>query len=180
MTDDDLRAAAAKFAELDDDEQRLPELPKEKLPRARSYLRAARWGFDEMVHKQHMGVAFVFHLASIAAVARAVPEVLIKTDSRLSDAHRAVIGEWAKRTKPATTPAIHFLKTIRDHALHGGELRSYATRANIHRNEVIIENSYDVGRYDEQGERHDLIAELRWAVDWLEGELTWIEKRLPD
>ena len=55
MTDDDLRAAAAKFAELDNDEQPLPERPKEKLPRARSYLRAAR-GFDEMVEKQHMGV----------------------------------------------------------------------------------------------------------------------------
>jgi hypothetical protein len=167
MTDDAPQAAADQIAE-------------EKLPRARSYLRAAWWGFDEMVDKQHMGVAFVFHLASIAAVARAVPEVLIKTDSKLSDAHRAVIGEWAKGTKPATTPVIHFLKTIRDHALHGGELRSYATRANIHRNEVIIENSYDVGRYDEQGERHDLIAELRWALDWLEVELAWIEKRLPD
>ena len=57
MTDDDLRPAAAKSAKLDDDEQPLPEPPKEKLPRARPYLRAARWGFDEMVEKQHMGVA---------------------------------------------------------------------------------------------------------------------------
>ena len=71
-----------------------------------------------------------------------------------------MIGEWSARTKPATTPVIHFLKTIRDLALHEGKLRSYATKAEIHRNEVIIETGYDVGRYDEQGDRHDLLAEL--------------------
>ena len=57
MTDEDLRAAAAKFAELDDDEQRLPAPPREKLL-ARSYLRAAVWGFDEMVRQRHVGVQF--------------------------------------------------------------------------------------------------------------------------
>ena len=154
--------------------------PKAKLPRARSYLRAARWGFDELVEKQHMGVPLIFHLVAVAAVARAVPEALIKTDRKLSDAHHKLIGEWAQRTRPATTPVIHFLKTMRDLALHEGELRSYATRANIDRNEVIIENSYDVARYDEHGKRQDLLVKLREAFDWLDCELAWIEKRLPD
>jgi hypothetical protein len=177
MTDDELKAAAARLNVID------PPAPwpsRAKLPSARSYLRAAKWGFHKMVEKQHMGVAFIFHLAAIAAVARAVPEVLITTDRKLSDAHRAVIGDWSARTKPATTPVIHFLKTIRDLALHEGKLRSYATKADIHRNEVIIDAGYDVGRYDEQGERHDLLAELRWAFDWLEVQLSEIEAKLPD
>jgi hypothetical protein len=177
MTDDELRTAAAR---LDEVEPPAPDnTPKAKLPTARSYLKAARWGFYEMVRQRHVGIAFIFHLAAIAAVARAVPEALIKTDSKLSDTHRTVIGKWSERTKPATTPVIHFLKTIRDLALHEGKLRSYATRAGIHRNEIIIETSYDVGRYDEQGERHDLLAELRRAFDWLEDELTQIEEQLP-
>jgi hypothetical protein len=181
MTDDEPQAAADRMAELERSGiyDELLARAKAKLPGARSYLRAAKWGFDEMVEKQHMGVAFIFHLAAIAAVARAVPEVLIKTDRKLSDAHRAVIGEWSQRTKPATTPVIRFLKTVRDLALHEGKLRSYATKADIHRNEVIIDTSYDVGSYDEQGERHDLLAELRWAFDWLETELGQIEARLP-
>jgi hypothetical protein len=177
---DDLRAAAAKFAELDDDEQRRPEPPKEKLPRARSYLRAARWGFNEMVEQRHLGAAFIFHLAGVVTVARAVPQALTNTDCEQSDAHRKVIGEWFERTKPGTTPVIDFLKEVRDVALHEGRLQSYATRANIRRNEVIIETGYDVGRYDEQGQRHDLIAELRWAFDWLETELQQIEAQLAE
>ena len=72
MTDDDLR-----FAELDPDEQRQPEPPKEKLPHARYYLRAARWGFQAMVKNRQMGAGFMFHLVAVASVARAVPEVLI-------------------------------------------------------------------------------------------------------
>ena len=89
-----------------------------------------------------------------------------------------VIGKWAQRTKPATTPVVHFLKTIRDLALHEGTLDTYATRADFHRNEVIIERNYDVARYDEQGHRHDLLAELQWAFDWLENEMQQIEAQL--
>jgi hypothetical protein len=72
-----------------------------------------------------------------------------------------VIGEWSQRTKTASTPVIHFLKTIRDLALYEGTLRSYATRAGLHCKEVIIDSDpyYDVARYDEQDERHDLLAE---------------------
>lgn len=125
MTDDELKAAAARLGVIDPSAP--DSRPEAKLPSARSYLRAATWGLHEMVEKQHMGAGFIFHLVAIASVARAVPEVLIKTDRKLSDAHRAVIGDWSARTKPATTPVIHFLKTIRDLALHEGKLRSYAT-----------------------------------------------------
>ena len=124
-----------------------------KLPRARSYLRAATWGLHEMVEKQHMGAGFIFHLAGVVALARAVPEALTKTDREQSDAHRKVIGDWFERTKPGTTPVIDFLKELRDVALHEGKLVFYATKAEINRNEVIIETGYDVGRYDEQGDR---------------------------
>lgn len=181
MNNDDLRAVAAKFAKLDHDEQQ-SQPPKEKLPRARSYLRAATWGFEEMVRQQHVGVQFIFHLIAVAAVARAVPDAL-KTDSQLSAAHEALIGEWRARTKPDTTPVIAFLKTFRDLALHEGTLRSYAVRSSLRHgegeNEIIISRDYDVARYDEKGKRHDLLAELRWACDWLEAELAQIEARLP-
>lgn len=180
--DDDLRAAAAKFAELDDGEQRLPAPPKEKLPRARSYLLAAVWGFEEMVKQRYVGVQFMFHLIAVAAVARAVPEAL-KTDGQLSAEHEALIAEWRARTKPDTTPVIDFLKTFRDLALHEGTLRSYAVRSSLRHgegeNEIIISRDYDVARYDEHGKRHDLLAELRWAFDWLDRELAEIEAHLP-
>jgi hypothetical protein len=176
MTDDDLQEAAYGIAA---EQQR----PKEKLPRARSYLHAARWGFWQMVKERHVGAPVIFHLAAIAAVARAVPDVLIRADCQLSDAHKAVIGEWRARTKPATTPVIHFLKTIRDLALHEGKLNSYAIWSELRHgeghNEIIISSDYDVARYDEQGDRHDVLAELRWAFDWLETELRRIEAQLP-
>jgi hypothetical protein len=182
MADDERKAAAEQFAALDPDEQRQAEPPKEKLPHARYYLRAARWGFEAMVKNRQMGAGFMFHLVAVASVARAVPEVLITTDRKLSDAHRAVIGEWSQRTRPASTPVIHFLKTIRDLLLHDGTLQAYATASGTgHRDEVVIETEayYSVARYDEQGQRHDLLAELRWALDWLKAELAEIEAKLP-
>jgi hypothetical protein len=124
----------------------------------------------------------MFHLVAVASVARAVPEVLMTTDRKLSDAHRAMIGEWSQCTKPASTPLIHFLKTIRDLLLHDGTLQAYATASGTgHRDEVVIETEayYSVARYDEQGQRHDLLAELRWALDWLKAELAEIEAKLP-
>src|SRR5690242_4848312 len=100
MSDDDMRAAAERFAALDTDERRLPEPPKEKLPHARYYLRAARWGLEEMVRSRQTGAGFMFHLVAVAAVARAVPAVLMASDRKLSDVHHTVIGAWAQRTKP--------------------------------------------------------------------------------
>jgi hypothetical protein len=158
------------------------DFAEEKLPHARYYLRAALWGFEAMVKNRQMGAGFMFHLVAVASVARAVPEVLIKTDRKLSDAHKAVIGDWSQRTKPASTPMIHFLKTIRDLLVHDGTLQAYATASGTgHRDEVVIESEtyYSVARYDEQGQRHDLLAELRRAFEWLEHELSQIEAKLP-
>ncbi len=66
----DLETAAELLAALMDDE---PETPRPKLPQARRYLRAARWGFDQMVEHRHIGSAFVFHIIGILTVLRAVP-----------------------------------------------------------------------------------------------------------
>ena len=74
MTDDELKAAAARLGVIDPSAP--DSRPEAKLPSARSYLRAATWGLHEMVEKQHMGAGFIFHLVAIASVARAVPEVL--------------------------------------------------------------------------------------------------------
>ena len=176
MSDEQLRAAADRIAEL---EPAKPDnRPKAKLPKARSYLKAATWGFDEMVKNRHVGVAFIRHLVAIASVARAVPAVLIKTDREISDAHKAVIGAWFAHTQPATTPVIRFLKTFRDVALHDGTLSSYAVRSDLRhgegRNAIIISRDYDVAHYDENGDWHDLLAKLRQAFDWLETELAQI------
>ena len=46
MADDELEAAAVRIAALMDD---IAERPRTKLPQARHYLKAARWGFEQMV-----------------------------------------------------------------------------------------------------------------------------------
>ena len=85
----------------------------EKLPQARRYLRAARWGFDELLKKKLSGTAFVFYLIGILASLRAVQHALKSADSRLSDEHKRVIDKWWKAT-PLSTPDLHFIRTSRD------------------------------------------------------------------
>ena len=46
------------------------ERPRTKLPQGRHYLKAARWGFEEMVKHQHLGSAFVFHIVGILTMLR--------------------------------------------------------------------------------------------------------------
>jgi hypothetical protein len=184
MTDDDLRAAAEKFAELDDDEQRQPEPPRPQLPSAREYLKAARWGFNHMVEQRVLEAAFVFHIVSVVTVARAVPIVLNARDRKRSAAHEAVIGEWWARSSPATTPVMHFLKRVRDIALHEGAPRLLAIRSSLRHgegsNEEVISRDYEVDLIEDDGTHHDVLAKLREALDWLEAELAQIEARLPD
>ena len=121
MADDELQAAADRIAELLPDKP-VEQQPKAKLPYARSYLKAAWWGFDQMVKRRLLNEGFIFHLVAIVSVARAVPIALNSRDRKISDAHEAVIREWWPRSHPATTPVIHFLKTVRDIALHEGAL----------------------------------------------------------
>jgi len=183
MADNALKAAADRIAELLPDDP-VERRPKAKLPYARSYLKAARWGFDQMVKCRLLNEGFIFHLVSIATVARAVPIVLEKRDRKISGAHDAVIGEWWQRSHPATTPVIHFLKAVRDIALHEGALDAIAVKSDLRigegRNAIVIRRDYDVDLVDENVVRHDLLARLRAAFDWLEAQLAEIEAKLPD
>src|SRR5580704_13662155 len=80
----------------------------------------------EMVKHRHLGPAFVFHIVGILTMLRAVPFALYGKDRTLSVAHAAVIGDWWKRTDPATTAELKFIKRARDLALKEGALNSIA------------------------------------------------------
>ena len=84
-----------------------------KLPQARHYLRAARWGIDEIVQRKPMDAGFMFHIVGILASLRAVQHALINADSKLSPTHKAVIAEWLRDT-PLSGPEISFIKSSRD------------------------------------------------------------------
>jgi hypothetical protein len=178
--DDELEAAAVRIAALNDD---LAERPRTKLPQARHYLRAARWGFDQMVKRRHIGSAFVFHNVGILTMLRSVPFALYHRDRTLSPAHEAVIGEWWALTQPTTTPFLFFLKRARDIALHEGALNSIAVksegRTGEGRNAIVHSRDYAVDLIDGD-ERHDLLAKLREIFDWFEAQLSRIEAQLPD
>ena len=123
MADDEIKAAAVRIAALMDD---LAERPRTKLPQARHYLKAARWGFEQMVKRRRLSSAFVFHIVGVLTMLRAVPFALYGNDRKISATHEAVIGEWWKRTGPATTPELQFIKRARDLALKEGALNSIA------------------------------------------------------
>ena len=177
MPDLDLDAAAERMAALMDDE---PEPPRPKLPQARRYLRAARWGFDQMVEHRHVGTAFVFHIIGILTVLRSVPFAL-RADGTFSAKHRAAIDEWWGRT--ATSPEIKLIKRLRDTALKDAGLKSIAVASSSYIGEgptsVETSRDYDVDHID-LGQRRDLLADLRSLFDWFEAQLREIEARVPE
>ena len=156
------------------------ELPK--LPQARMYLQSAQWGFDELLKKQLIGYAYCFHLIGILASLRAVQHALMNHDSTLSDEHNRVVNKWLLAT-PLSTPELHFIRTSRDLILKRGSFKSYAIHTESSTGEEpnleITNVSYELARYDEAGERHDLEKEIRRAIDWCDRELTAIEAELP-
>jgi hypothetical protein len=180
MADDELEAAAVRIAALMDD---LAERPRTKLPQARHYLKAARWGFEQMVKHRHLGSAFVFHIVGILTMLRAVPFALYGKDRTISAAHKAVIGEWWKRTDPATTPELLFIKRARDLALKEGALNSIAAKSETGigegSNYKVISRDYEIDLVDGD-ERHDLLAKLPEMFEWFEAQLSEIEAKLTD
>jgi hypothetical protein len=70
----------------------MPEL--EKLPQARRYLRAARWGLNTMLEQKVMGPGYIFYVTGLLATLRAVPHILTYHDNKLSPQHQAVIEAW--------------------------------------------------------------------------------------
>jgi hypothetical protein len=74
------------------------EVPK--LPQARMYLRAAQWGFDELLAKRLTDTAFGFYLIGILASLRAVQHALKAADSTLGRpqaGYRGMVAGYAAK-----------------------------------------------------------------------------------
>jgi len=158
------------------------ELPK--LPQARMYLKSAQWGFDQLIAGRLSGYAFRFHLIGILASLRAVQHALKAHDATLSDDHKRVIYEWWEKNNPQTVPELKFITTSRNSLLKAGAFRAYATTYELRgvdppRQREPDEKDYDLGYYDEKGERQDLEADIRRAIQWCDAELTAMDARLP-
>ena len=155
------------------------ELPKLQ---ARTYLKAALWGFDELLTKRLQGRAFHLYLIGILASLRAVQHSLKSHDSTLSDEHKRVVDEWWKAT-PLSTPELDFIRTSRDLLLKRGTFNGYAivSESSIGEgpNREITSTGYELAYYDEAGTRHDLEEAIRGAINWCDRELTAIEEKLP-
>jgi hypothetical protein len=87
-----------------------------------------------------------------------------------------------KRTDPATTPELQFIKRARDLALKEGALNSIAVRSASRigegPNSIELSRDYTVDLVD-RGERHDLLAKLNEIFDWFEAQRSQIEAQLP-
>jgi hypothetical protein len=155
------------------------EVPK--LPQARMYLRAAQWGFDELLAKQLSDTAFVFYLVGILASLRTVQHALKTADSTLSDEHKRVIEEWWRATPPST-PELHFIQTSRNLILKAGAFPGFAiyteSSTGDDSNPQITGTSYELAYYDEAGGRQDLEDAIGGAIRWCDRELTAIEAKL--
>jgi hypothetical protein len=154
-----------------------------KLPQARLYLNSAHWGIDELVRGKLTGYPFRFYIIGILASLRAVQHALRNHDRHISPAHEKAIDEWWANPTTLNAPELEFIKTARDLILKEGSFESYATLTQSGTGE---DDNYKVTREDYDlafwvnGERHDLLAELRHAEAWCERELASIEAKLPE
>jgi hypothetical protein len=150
---------------------------------ARAYLEAAKWGLDELLEMKFSGYGFNFYITGIMASLRAVQHVLDSYDRHLSAEHKQVIEEWWKANPPSSCPELRFIKRSRDLILKVGSFEAYGTRTESvigeGENQQITKVDYDLAWYDEDGKRHDLLAETRRAIEWCERELTTIEAKVP-
>lgn len=155
------------------------EIPK--LPQARMYLKSAVWGIDDLVEQKLIGYAFRFYMIGILASLRAVQHSLRNHDRHISSAHRKAIDEWWDKT-PLDEPNLKFIRTSRDLILKEGTFESYATHSESGTGEgsnyTVTSVDYDLGYYVD-GDRRDLLQDLRSAAAWCERELSAIERELP-
>jgi hypothetical protein len=150
---------------------------EEKLPQARRYLRAARFGLHTLLEQKIAGTGYIFHVIGLLTTLRAVPHVLMGHDSKLSPEHKAVITAWRTRTKNVKEhPAFHFIISARNEILKGGSFPSYASSSESSMEPGVVH--YEIAHYLD-GERRDLEIDVRAALDWMERELTQIEADLP-
>ena len=157
----------------------MAEIPK--LPQAHLYLESARWGIDELVRGKLSGYPFRFYIIGILASLRAVQHALWNHDRNISPAHEKAIAEWWKNPTTLNASELVFIKTARDLILKEGSFKSYATLTESGTGEgdnyKASGEDYDLGFWID-GQRHDLLAELRRAEEWCERELASIEAKL--
>jgi hypothetical protein len=153
-----------------------------KLPQARLYLDAARWGIDELVNRKHLGVPFRFFAIGILASLRAVQHALLNHDRHISEAHRKAIDQWWNpKTKAA--PELKFIETSRNLILKKGAFDAEATHSESGtgegENRIALYEEYELA-CNINGERLDLHEEIRKAIAWCDRELASIEAKLPE
>jgi hypothetical protein len=149
----------------------------EKLPYARRYLKAARWGLDALLSQKPIGPGYLFHAIGLLSTLRACQHVLFNRDRKLSPRHEEVIGAWMLSTKNLKQfPELDFITKARNTILKDASFPSYATRS-----EGSWEGAatyYETAHYLD-GERRDLEIDVRAAMDWFERQLAEIEAQLP-
>jgi hypothetical protein len=154
-----------------------------RLPQARLYLKAARWGIEELIAHRLMGYAFRFYMIGILASLRAVQHALRNHDRYLSAEHRKILDEWWKQTGLSAPPELEFIRTSRDLILKEGSFAGYAITSESAigegENRTVTRTDYDLAYYRD-GERRELLPELQAAVAWCEKELSSLESRLPN
>jgi hypothetical protein len=148
----------------------------EKLPCARRYLRAARWGLDDLLDKKPIGPGYLFHAIGLLSTLRACQHVLFNRDRKLSPRHEEVIGAWMRSTKLKQFPELDFITKARNTILKDASFPSYATRSEGSWEGAVID--YETAHYLD-GERRDLEIDVRAAMDWFERQLAEIEAQLP-
>ena len=138
-------------------------------------------GIEHMVSKRLNGYPFRLHLVGMLASLRAVQHSLWNHDRKLSETHKQVIDQWWAATSPETLE-LKFIRTARDSVLKEGSFEAYATSSESSigesANRQITGYDYDLAYYDEDGKRHDLLAELKKALAWCDRELVAIEAKL--
>jgi hypothetical protein len=154
-----------------------------KLPQAQMYLKSAQWGFETLIEQKLSGYAFRFYVIGILAALRTVQHSLFSHDQNLSPEHERVIAKWKEKTSDIKLiPNLLFIKTARDQILKAGSFEAYAGHTESADGEganlVVTRTDYDLAYYDKDGQRHDLKAAIRSAINWCEDELAAIESEI--
>jgi hypothetical protein len=159
-----------------------------KLPQARRYLRAARWGFENLKEKMLVGSGAIFHVMGVIAILRAVPHALLNHDRKLSPDNDAVIKAWEADTENwRDIPALSFIIRSRNLILKDADFDSYAVHTESSTgeddNRLVTGQRYELVHYvyrdDGRRVRRDLAKDIQSVIDWLDAELTKLEALLP-
>ncbi len=135
-----------------------------KLPQGRRYLRAAKWGFDNIRSQKLIGAGAIFHIIGILACLRAVPHALLNHDRRLSPDHQEAISNWQVATRHSSTiPDLDFIVTSRNLLLKDASFEGYAIHSESGtgegENRIVMDEEYELAYYID-GQRRDLASAI--------------------